>query len=91
MSNTVKILVKFKGKTIGLILISENPADKDGKIATISPVTKTGKWKNGDATMVFERSAHWFYSKDKPNVEIQEDITKRAGIEPGEVRFVPII
>ena len=89
MPTTTKARVIFKGTQIGLIYVSTNPADATQKVATIIPISKTGRWTDGDLTVVFEKTVNDFFPSEKPEVEIQKEITALAGIEPWKVTIEP--
>jgi len=87
MTATTKTRVIFSGQAIGLIFISPKPDDAGEKVATIIPLHRTGRWTQGNVTLVFEKPVHDFYLIETPDEEILQQITSLAGIEPWKVTF----
>lgn len=91
MAATTKTRVIFAGKDVGLIFISLKPSDAREKVATIIPIDRTGRWVDGNLTLVFQKPVHDFYPAETPDEEILKQITSLAGIEPFKVTFQPDI
>jgi len=89
MPTTSKARVVFGGTQIGLIYVSTNPTNDKEKVATIIPISRTGKWTQGDLTIEFEKPVNDFFPIEKPDAEIQKEITSLAGIEPWKVTIQP--
>lgn len=91
MSEISKHQVVFNGIRIGLILISRNPNNEEEKVATLTPIDRTGSWSNDeDVTVTLRNPVHDFYFHDIMENEITEKILAAAAIEPWKVSVSPI-
>jgi hypothetical protein len=89
MSDTSKIQVLLNHHCIALIYISVNPNDEYQKIATIVPIDWKGKWEHDNLNITLEKPVTKFYSANKLDSEIRDDITSAVAIEPFKVSFSP--
>jgi hypothetical protein len=74
--------ISFRGRTLARAYVSLHPADSSRLVASVWPIEYSGDWRANTSEMYFCELSSDVFPKDKPEIEMVNQLLAGAAIEP---------